>query len=167
MCVGRRCVTADAMDGDNPNFLAGLEKRRQPWVAVAVRCDFAVGSSRRGGEVQRLDELIGAQPARLCRSVTWREGSRGWMRGQLCCLCACGGRASGPRRAGWLIGEDSSDGKRRYYWSNFGKDRPVSQRLVNTPIGGTGWSSIMRRPRGCWAGTSIKADCGRASTAMR
>ena len=28
--------------------------------------------------------------------------------------------SAGRRRAGWLIGEDSSDGKRRYYWSNFG-----------------------------------------------
>ena len=28
-------------------------------------------------------------------------------------------RSSGHRRAGWLIGEDGSDGKRRYYWSNF------------------------------------------------
>jgi hypothetical protein len=29
-------------------------------------------------------------------------------------------RSDGRRRIGWLIGEDSSDGKRRYYWSNFG-----------------------------------------------
>jgi SRSO17 transposase len=30
--------------------------------------------------------------------------------------------SSGRHRSGWLIGEDASDGKRRYYWSNFGAD---------------------------------------------
>jgi SRSO17 transposase len=122
------CVTADADYGDNPNFLAGLEQRRQSYV-VAVRADFAVGTSRRGGEVQRADELIRAQAARSWRSVTWREGSRGWMRGRFIALRAWRVSASGRRRAGWLIGEDSSDGKRRYYWSNFGADVPL-ERLV-------------------------------------
>jgi SRSO17 transposase len=122
------CVTADADYGDNPNFLAGLEKRRQLYV-VAVRCAFAVGTSRRGGEVRRADELIGAQPARSWRSVTWREGSQGWMRGKFVALRVWRVDASGRRRAGWLIGEDSSDGKRRYYWSNFGEGVPL-ERLV-------------------------------------
>ncbi len=51
------------------------------------------------------------------------------MRGQFVALRAWRVDASGPRRAGWLIGKDSSDGKRRYYWSNFGEDRPL-ERLV-------------------------------------
>jgi hypothetical protein len=29
-------------------------------------------------------------------------------------------RSDDTRRVGWLIGEDSSDGKRRYFWSDFG-----------------------------------------------
>jgi SRSO17 transposase len=122
------CVTADADYGDNPNFLAGLEGRRQRYV-VAVRCDFAVSPSRRGGVTRRADELIGAQPARSWRSVTWREGSQGWMRGKFVALRVWRVDAAGRRRAGWLIGEDASDGKRRYYWSNFGADVPL-ERLV-------------------------------------
>jgi SRSO17 transposase len=39
--VPHRCVVADADDGDNPTFLAGLEARQQPYV-VAVRTDFPV-----------------------------------------------------------------------------------------------------------------------------
>jgi SRSO17 transposase len=122
------CVTADADYGDNPNFLAGLEQRRRSYV-VAVRADFAVSLSRRGGVTQRADELIGYQTARSWRSVTWREGSKGWMRGKFVALRAWRVTASGRRRAGWLIGEDASDGKRRYYWSNFGPDVPL-ERLV-------------------------------------
>jgi SRSO17 transposase len=122
------CVTADADYGDNPNFLAGLEERRQSYV-VAVRWDFAVSMSRRGGETRRADELIRAQATRSWRSVTWREGSKGWMRGRFVALRAWRVTASGRRRAGWLIGEDASDGKRRYYWSNFGPDVPL-ERLV-------------------------------------
>src|SRR5262249_14583597 len=73
------CVTADADYGDNPSCLAGLEKRRQRYVA-AVRADFPVALDRRGGAARRADALVQAQPPRAWRSVRWREGSRGWMR---------------------------------------------------------------------------------------
>jgi SRSO17 transposase len=113
------CVTADADYGDNPNFLEGLEKRRQRYV-VAVRADFAVSLARRGGQARRADVLVATQAARSWHSVTWREGSRGWMRGRFVALRGWRVTSSGRRRVGWLIGEDASDGKRRYYWSNFG-----------------------------------------------
>src|SRR5512135_149373 len=126
--VRHACVVADADYGDNPNFLDGLERRRRRYV-VAVRADFAVALSRRGGPTRRADVLVAAQSARSWRSVTWREGSQGWMRGRFVASRGWRVTSSGRRRAGWLIGEDASDGKRRYSWSNFGADVAL-ERLV-------------------------------------
>lgn len=122
------CVVTDADYGDNPNFLDGLEKRRRRYVN-AVRCDFAVSLNRHGGEVQRADVLIGSLAARSWRSVAWREGSDGWLRGRFLAVRAWRIRASGHRRAGWLIAEQMADGKRKYYWSNLGPDTTLG-RLV-------------------------------------
>jgi hypothetical protein len=40
-------------------------------------------------------------------------------------------RSDGKRRAGWLIGEDSADGKRRYYWSNLGPNWPSRNKVLD------------------------------------
>jgi SRSO17 transposase len=122
------CVVADADYGDNPNFLDGLEKRRQRYVA-AVRCDFAVSRSRHDRPIQRADALIASQPARSWRTVAWRHGSEGWLRGRFVAVRAWRIRSSGHRRLGWLIGEQTTDGKRKYYWSNLGADATL-ERLV-------------------------------------
>jgi SRSO17 transposase len=113
------CVTADADYGDNPNFLAGLELRRERYV-VAVRCDFAVARQARGGPVTGADALVQAQPPRAWRSIRWREGSKGWLQAPFVAVRCWRVRPDGKRRSGWLIGEDSADGKRRYSWSNQG-----------------------------------------------
>jgi SRSO17 transposase len=117
------CVTADADYGDNPNFLEGLERRRRRYV-VAVRCDFAVAEGRTGA-ARRADAVIAARPPRSWRSVTWREGSKGWLRGRFVAVRCWRTTAAGRRKLGWLIGEDAADGKRRYYWSNFRAGMPL------------------------------------------
>jgi SRSO17 transposase len=121
------CVVADADYGDNPNFLFGLEKRRKRYVA-AVRCDFKVALSDRA-EAQRVDAVVAAQAARSWRTIRWREGSKDWLRGRFVALRCWRVLPDGRRRLGWLIGEDGSDGKRRYYWSNFGPHTTL-ERLV-------------------------------------
>jgi SRSO17 transposase len=122
------CVTADADYGDNPNFLAGLENRRQRYV-VAVRADFPVVLRRRGGAVQRVDAVVAAPPASAWRTIRWREGSKGWLSGRFMAVRCWRVMADGKHRAGWLIGEQpggEAAADRKYYWSNLRSRAPLA-----------------------------------------
>jgi SRSO17 transposase len=121
--IRHACVVADGDYGDNPNFLAGLESRQERYVN-AVRCDFGVATGR-FAPAQRAEALLAACGKRQWRTVRWRQGSKGWLRAKVVALRCWRVTSDGKRRIGWLIGEDGSDGKRRYYWSNFGPHTPV------------------------------------------
>lgn len=123
--IPHACVVADGDYGDNPNFLDGLDKRKEKHV-VAVRCDFRVALER-NGKTYRADLVIATRAAGQWRTIPWREGSKGWLSARFCAVRCWRVMGNGRRRKGWLIGEDGSDGKRRYHWSNYGPKVPLEK----------------------------------------
>jgi SRSO17 transposase len=119
--VPYRGVVADADDGDNPHFLAGLEDRHARYVG-GVRAAFQVICTRKtAAPGQRADRVLAALPRRQWRTVRWRQGTKRWLR-QKCVAVRCWRVTSAGRRPiGWLVGERATRGQpeeRTYYRSN-------------------------------------------------
>jgi SRSO17 transposase len=122
------CVVADADYGDNPNFLAGLEKRHKRYV-LAVRKDFQVTLTS-DGPAQRVERVLAAVQKRRWQTIPWREGSKGWLKARFAAIRCWRVTSAGERLPGWLIGERlarSQQDEQKYHWSNFGDSASLEE----------------------------------------
>lgn len=117
--IAHHCVVADADYGDNPNFLAGLEERGEPYV-VGVWADFRISLVPQAPR-RRAEQVLAALPRSLWGTIRWRQGSQGWLRKKFVGLYCWRHTRNRAVREGWLLGERPArdqQGEYKYYWSN-------------------------------------------------
>lgn len=132
--VKHACVVADADYGDNPQFLDGLEVRRERYV-VAVRSNFSVSLVRHPKQpFQPAAEVAHALPRWHWQTLRWREGSQGWLKAKFAALRCWRVDGAGVRHIGWLIAQQPTRGDRDwdYFWSNFPPDTPLIKMVEYT-----------------------------------
>lgn len=145
-------VGADSFYGGNPEFIEGLERRREKF-AVSVPGDFTVRftqdiktfvspekeGNRRQGRPRtkseetslppqyRVDSLADKLPRDYWKVISWREGSKGELKKQFAFLRAYWGTSSKVGEEGWLIFEKPVEGEKgetKYYFSNLPIETP-------------------------------------------
>jgi SRSO17 transposase len=146
-------VNADAGYGVSAEFRAGLQARHETWtVGVASTqpvypADVKVieppsKSGRKGRPSHRpiitprsqsAEVMIRSLGAKAWRSITWRDGTKGKLRGRFAAVWVrvADGQLSGDQRLpgieAWLIAEERSGGERRYYLSNRPKTTAIER----------------------------------------
>jgi SRSO17 transposase len=106
-----RCVVADADDGGNPHFLAGLEGRQERYVVGVLR-EFRVSMGRAARS---------PVPRWQWRTIRGRQGPKGWRRKKFVAVRCWRVTADGQRPVGWLVGERATRGQpeeQKYHWSH-------------------------------------------------
>lgn len=128
--VPYQVVVADAGYGGDSSFLSGLEQRHKRY-AMAVPCDFGIevfGAAGPGR--QRIDTVLQHQPLSHWQTITWREGTKGWLRKKFIALRAYRVLAGQRQQLGWIIGERPARGQQgdwKYYFANFPKATTLNE----------------------------------------